>query len=130
MYKKAINKPFQVKGIIENIQKGEEQKGAYLGNDNYCVYTITVAQQEYTCNVSVNEAFDFKVGDDVFFRAKKYEKSLQLEKRSLGINVAIPQDTTITLSEDMLRKLKERSDSLKSEDTKPVAKPASPKLKP
>ena len=61
---------------------------------------------------------------------KKYEKSLQLEKRSLGINVAIPQDTTITLSEDMLRKLKERSDSLKSEDTKPVAKPASPKFKP
>lgn len=130
MYKKAVNKPFQVKGIIENIQKGEEQKGAYLGNDNYCVYTLTVAKQEYTCNVSVNESFDFKVGDDVFFRAKKYDKSVQLEKRSLGFNVAIPQDTTVTLSEDMLRKLKERSDNIKVEDTKPVSKQTPTKFKP
>ena len=130
MYKKAMNKPFQVKGIIEDIQKGEEQKGAYLGNDNYHVYTVTVDKKEYTCNVSVNEKFEFKVGDDVFFRAKKYEKSLQLEKRSLGINVPLPQDQQITLSDDMLRKLKERSDSIKSDDTQPATRATPTKFKP
>lgn len=83
MYKKAINKPFQVKGIIENIQKGEEQKGAYLGNDNYCVYTLTVDKKEYTCNVSVNESFDFKVRDDVFFRAKNMIKVFNLKNAHL-----------------------------------------------
>jgi hypothetical protein len=91
---------------------------------------VTVDKKEYTCNVSVNEKFEFKVGDDVFFRAKKYEKSLQLEKRSLGINVPLPQDQQITLSDDMLRKLKERSDSIKSDDAQPATRVTPTKFKP
>lgn len=130
MYKKANNKPFQVKGIIEEITKGEEQKGAWLGNDSYNVYTLTVDGKAYNCNVSVNEKFEFKVGDDVFFRAKKFDKNVQIERRSLGINVPLPQDQQITLSDDILRKLKERSDSLKSEESLAVSKPSSPKFKP
>jgi hypothetical protein len=130
MFKKTVNKPFQVKGIIEDIKKGEEQKGAYLGNDSYNVYTLTVDKKEYTCNVSVNEKFDFKVGDDIFFRAKKYDKSVQIEKRSLGINVPLPQDHQITLSDEMLRKLQERSDSIKNDDKQPVARATPTKFKP
>lgn len=129
MFKKNDNKPFQVKGIIESIQKGDEHKGAYLGNDNYHVYTLKVNNKEYVCNVSVNEKFEFKEGDDIFFRAKKNEKSIQIDKKSLGFNIAIPQDTQFTLSDDMLRKLKDRNDAIKDDDKQPIVKPSTVRMK-
>lgn len=130
MYKKNDNKPFQVKGVIESVQKGEEHKGAYLGNDNYNVYTLKINDKEYLCNVSINEKFEFKEGDNVFFRAKKHDKSMQIDKKSLGFNIAIPQNIEFTLSDDMLRKLKERNDAIKEDDKQPIAKPSVTRMKP
>jgi hypothetical protein len=129
MFKKNDNKPFQVKGIIQSVQKGEEHKGAYLGNDNYNVYTLKINDKEYLCNVSVNEKFEFKEGDDIFFRAKKHDKFVQIDKKSLGFNIAIPQDAQFTLSDDMLRKLKERNDAIKEDDKQAIIKSSTTRMK-
>lgn len=130
MFKKNDKKPFQVEGFIQNIQKGETQKGVSVGQDEFNTYTLKVDDKEYTYNLSVNEKLEFKEGDNVFFRATKYDNNLKIAPRSLGLKIAIPQNETPLLSDEMLRKLKERSDNAKPDDKSPVIKPTTTKFKP
>lgn len=130
MFKKTDKKPFQVQGVIQSVEKGETQKGVYVGQDDFNIYTIKVADKAYTYNLSVNEKIEFKEGDNVFFRAMKFDTNTKIVAKSLGLKIEIPQDQSITLSEDMLRKLKERSDSMKSDDKQPVVRATPTKFKP
>lgn len=130
MFKKTDKKPFQVQGVIQSVEKGETQKGVYVGQDDFNIYTIKVADKAYTYNLSVNEKIEFKEGDNVFFRAMKFDTNTKIVAKSLGLKIEVPQDQSITLSEDMLRKLKERSDSMKSDDKQPVVRATTTKFKP
>lgn len=130
MFKKNDKKPFQVQGIIQSVEKGETQKGVYVGQDDFNIYTIKVSDKAYTYNLSINEKIEFKEGDNVFFRAMKFDTNTKIVAKSLGLKIEIPQDSSFTLSDDMLRKLKERNDSIKSDDKQPITRASTTQFKP
>lgn len=132
MYKKSnVNKPVQIEGIITKIDIGDELKGEYLGQDNYRIYTLHVNEQKYDYAMSVNQKMEFKEGDNVFFRATKLPKGFKIAPRSLGMKITIPQnEEQPVISDEILKKLQQRSDAIKVDETDASIQRTASKLKP
>jgi len=132
MFKKSnFKKPEQVEGIIQKIEVGEVLKGSYLGQSDYRIYTLEVNDKRYDYTLSINDKMEFKEGDNVFFRATKFDKGAKIAHKSLGMKVAIEtSQETPAISDDILKKLQQRSDAFKIDEEKLIQEiKRSPKFK-
>lgn len=122
-YKNKSNKAEQITGIIEEMSKSELKKSEYLGNSDYYIISLKLENNdkkfEYT--IPEKEEFEFKVGDDVFFRSTELKDKNKVSHKSFGKKFKIESD--FELSEDLLSKLKERNDIIDKKNLKHKIRP-------
>lgn len=79
-------KPIQITGVIESIEKSELKKTEYLGNSDYFVVILKLKENDnkYEYNVPEKESFDFKIGEEIFFRSLSFDGKNKIAFKSLG----------------------------------------------
>lgn len=105
-------KPEQITGVIENIEKSELKKADYLGNSDYYVISIKLEGNDkiYDYSIPERESFEFKVGEEVFFRSTTFKDKNKVSHKSFGKK--FKAESSFELSSDLLAKLKDRDDRI------------------
>lgn len=115
--KKTRNLPEQITGVIESIEKSDIKKAEYLGNSDYYVVSFKIEGNDKTFEYSIpeKEVFEFKVGEEVFFRSTEIQDRNKVSHKSFGRKFNV--DSEFELSPELLAKLKDRNEIIDNRKT-------------